>query len=170
MNNHDKNTYVIKEIQKALLSLMKKKALKDISITEIVTKAQVGRASFYRNFKSKEDVLKQYDLSLIKAWGNQSESDPESNIHNVFGSLFDHYQNHRDFYLLLLKNNLTETILATILEVAGPKNEMSNSEAYGKSFIAYGIYGWVIEWMSRGMQESAQEINVLLDNQKKNEE
>lgn len=36
---------------------MKKKRFSDISITEIIQTAKVARASFYRNYDSKEDVL-----------------------------------------------------------------------------------------------------------------
>ena len=30
-----------------------------------------------------------------------------------------------------------------------------------KSFWAYGIYGWMIEWIRRGMQESGNELLTL---------
>lgn len=70
--------------------------------------------------------------------------------------------NHADFYMILYDNNLTDMILDTIKDVSGPKAEMDNKEAYGKAFIAYGIYGWLMEWMSRGMKESEEEINAML--------
>jgi hypothetical protein len=38
---------------------------------------------------------------------------------------------------------------------------MQNLEAYMKSFWAYGIYGWLIEWIKRGMQESGKELSTL---------
>ena len=41
----------------ALSRLMEQKSYENISITEIVKEAQVGRATFYRNFDSKLDVL-----------------------------------------------------------------------------------------------------------------
>ncbi len=47
-------------ITDALLLLMRKKDYKDISITEICEKAGVTRMSFYRNFESKEDILKKW--------------------------------------------------------------------------------------------------------------
>ena len=39
--------------------------------------------------------------------------------------------------------------------------EMQNLEAYMKSFWAYGIYGWMLEWIKRGMQESGKELSAL---------
>lgn len=162
MNNQEKNTYVKKAISDAVIKILKEKSLNDISISEICNVAGVGRASFYRNYQNKEDILKQYNLKLIKEWGERFENDPKSSIHNVFGSLFQHYKDNTDFYMLLYKNDLTYIILNTIKEISGPKPDMNNKDAYGKAFISYGIYGWVVEWMSRGMKDSAEDINEML--------
>ena len=40
----------------------------------------------------------------------------------------------------------------------------SNLEAYLKSFWAYGVYGWIAEWIKRGMIESGQELLKLFKN------
>ena len=162
MNNQEKNTYVRHQITKALLDLMQTKTLAEISISEITAKAEVGRASFYRNYNTKKDILIQHDKMLIKEWGKRFESNPNSSIHNVFGSLFEHYKNHADFYLLLHHNHMTEIILETIKATQKFDDESDNREVYGKAFIAYGIYGWIVEWMARGMKESSEEINAML--------
>ncbi len=41
----------------ALLDLMREKLYQDISVTDVVTKANVARVSFYRNFESTNDIL-----------------------------------------------------------------------------------------------------------------
>lgn len=50
-------SYVKGKITQALLTLMEKQEFNRISITDIVNEAMVGRASFYRNFQDKTDVL-----------------------------------------------------------------------------------------------------------------
>lgn len=52
---------------------------------------------------------------------------------------------------------MMETIIGTIQILP----EMPNLEAYMKSFWAYGIYGWTIEWIKRGMHESGDELKAL---------
>ena len=37
--------------------------------------------------------------------------------------------------------------------------------AYATAFLAHGIYGWIAEWVARGMQESPEEMAALLANQ-----
>ncbi len=57
MSNEGRNAYVIEHINEALLGLARK-SLNEISISEICETAGVGRMSFYRNYESKEDVIK----------------------------------------------------------------------------------------------------------------
>ena len=57
MSNEGRNLYVVRHITDALLKLMQTNRLSDISISQICDEAGVGRASFYRNFQSKEDVI-----------------------------------------------------------------------------------------------------------------
>lgn len=71
----------------------------------------------------------------------------------MFASLFQQYKLHAEFYTLLYKQGLTDIILQTIKDVCGPKPEMGSAEAYAKAFLAYGTYGWVVEWIARGMTD-----------------
>ena len=162
MNNQDKNTYVKKQITSALLRLLHEKPLEKITVSELTDTACVGRVSFYRNFESTQDVLFQQDKRLLSEWTAKFESEPESDLKKMFGSLFQHYKDHADFYMLLYQNGLTETMLEAIKQRCGLTPDIpDNREAYGKAFIAYGIYGWLMEWMARGMVESADEINAM---------
>ena len=68
MNNQEKNTYVRQHILSALLELMETQEFASISIQALVDAAGVGRASFYRNFASKEDVLQQESVRLTNEW------------------------------------------------------------------------------------------------------
>lgn len=65
MNNREKNTYVRSRILSALLAMMQEQPFSDISISALVSRAQVGRASFYRNFADKGDVLQQENDRLM---------------------------------------------------------------------------------------------------------
>ena len=58
MSNEGRNIYVIEHMTESLLTLLENKAIEDISISELCDNAGIGRASFYRNFNSKEDILR----------------------------------------------------------------------------------------------------------------
>ncbi|HHJ0036165.1 TPA: TetR/AcrR family transcriptional regulator, partial [Streptococcus pyogenes] len=50
----------------ALLNLLKTKPLGDITISELVTKAGVSRNAFYRNYTSKEAIIEQLLVGVIR--------------------------------------------------------------------------------------------------------
>ena len=158
MNNEQKNTYVKRQITTALLELLKEKSIADISITELTRKAQIGRVSFYRNFQTKEDILREESDRLINEWGRLYETNPESAPETHFPSLFDFYREHKEFYTILYHEGMTSVMQETILNAIKITPDMANIEAYMKSFWAYGIFGWMIEWIKRGMPESGKEL------------
>ena len=53
--------------------------------------------------------------------------------------------------------------METIVKTIQITPEMPNLEAYMKSFWAYGIYGWMFEWIKRGMKEDgAERLSLFL--------
>ena len=56
MNKSDYSKY---QITQALINLLQKTPIENITITSLVTKAKVSRNAFYNNYQSIEDVLKE---------------------------------------------------------------------------------------------------------------
>ena len=164
MNPQEKNTYVKQQITKALVSLMRKKKITDISISEICDKAQVGRASFYRNYDSKEEVVEKYTESLILTWADEVDMDPGANIYNFFASLFEHFQKNSGFYKTLYKQNMSPMILNAIRKKLNVIPDTEPAVLYSRAFIAYGIFGWIDIWFSNGMRETPEELNRIIVN------
>lgn len=168
MNNQEKNSYVRKQILNTLLRLMKEQEYPRISISMLTTEAQVGRASFYRNFKDKEDVLKKEAERLTLLWKEDYESKEHAAPNELLISLLDFYKEHSDFFLSLYHAGLSDMVLQTLLQHSEITPEIPNALAYLKSSIAYMLYGWIIEWMKRGMQESGTELARMMDEAQKN--
>ena len=151
MSNEARNSYVIEQITEALIGLLRTKPIGEVSISELCAAAGVGRASFYRNFESKEAVLQRKDEALLRQWQKDYDAaaaqakaagrEPE----NLMASLLLFYKKNQD-----------------ILKIAGPAQADANIAAYAKAFIAYGIYGMVCEWIRRGMTESAEALAILM--------
>ena len=59
-----KERSVATDITDALFELLKTKELAQITITELIKKAAVCRASFYRHFYLTEDVIRQYGTAM----------------------------------------------------------------------------------------------------------
>ena len=157
-SNEARNAYVIEHITDALLKLLADKSLADISISEICDLAGVGRASFYRNFESKEDILRKYINKIFKEWTDEADKKENRPLSELLGLLFAHFEKYREFYSLLNERTLIYLLKDVIVGLCGPKPEHSKVEAYARAYAAYALYGWVELWFQRGMKESAEEI------------
>ncbi|MGM9605874.1 MAG: TetR/AcrR family transcriptional regulator [Oscillospiraceae bacterium] len=154
-----KVSYVKQKITDALLHLMKQHSFSEITITQIVQTAGVGRASFYRNYKDKEDVLTQHMAVLIQKWGREFE---QAGKPNIIESLLEHYYAERDFYKLLYESGLSYHMLDTIKAACEIDKEEENISAYLKAWFAGGLFCWVSEWIKRGMAETPETMLRLL--------
>lgn len=162
MNNQEKNSYVKKQILCALLDMMNEQDFNSIPVSALTERAGVGRASFYRNFTSKEEVLQQEADRLTHEWAEEWRQLEPTAPNEFLVSLLNFYKQHSNFYLLLYKAGLSEIVLDTILKSAEITPELPNAMAYLKSAMAYMVYGWVIEWIHRGMQESGTELAKMI--------
>ena len=163
MNKKQETNAFVKEcITTALLQLMSEKPISEISVTEIVKRAGVARVSFYRNFESKENVIELHLVTLIKEWGKDFEA--LGDVSKFSDSLIRHFYKHKDFYLMLYKQNLSNMIYENLRSACEVNKSNVNLERYGKSMLAGMLFGWLDEWMRQGMPESPDEI-ALLSNQ-----
>lgn len=153
------NALVIECITTALLKLMQKQSIDSITITELTQLAGVSRVSFYRNFENKKEVISKHLLSLIQQWGNEFEKLGDESLFS--DSLIRHYYKHKDFYLLLYKQNLSDMIYETLRNACKLDEAQNNIERYTKSMVAGMLFGWIDEWMRQGMPETPDEIALI---------
>lgn len=165
MSNEGRNAYVIQHITDALLKLLYDKPMNDISISELCNTAGVGRASFYRNFENKEDILRAYINQLFHTWMERYEKSNKNLLNELIGAMFTHFEENRDFYKLLNERGLIYLLKDVVIGICGPKPEHSKIEAYATAFVAYSLYGWIEVWFQRGMKESAEEMETLFKSQ-----
>lgn len=157
-SNKARNAYVIEHITDALVELLRDRPVGDISISELCDLAGIGRASFYRNFECKEDILRAYINKLFREWTDEADRKENMPLNELLGLLFSHFEKYRDFYSLLNERNLVYLLKDVIIGLCGPKPEHSKAEAYARAYVAYTLYGWIEVWFQRGMQETAEEI------------
>ena len=157
-----KDYYVEQKLAEALIELLNTRPLNEISVRELCNKAGVGRASFYRHFQSKEEILERHAQSLIQKWAEEFEVAPDSRPWNVFESLFHHLKEHQSFYEALHKTGRDSILRAAIRTRIGLTSNLSNEDAYQKIFFADGISGWVEEWIDRGLPETPEKLNQQL--------
>ena len=165
MSNEGRNTYVVEHITDTILTLLKEKPMADISISELCDKAGVGRVSFYRNYESKEDIIKNRTQQIFHDWVKSCDVQGDIPLSQKLKGLFGHFEANRDFYKLLSDRGLIYIFKDIFMDDYGAKPEDEMFMAYTKAYFASVLYGWIEVWFMRGMRDSAEEIAVLFQNQ-----
>ena len=70
----------------------------------------------------------------------------------MWKDLFRYLKEDDEFYILLEKRGLLFLLGDALYSVCGPKSEQPDSLAFFASYVARGVYGWIEEWIKRGMQ------------------
>lgn len=150
--------YVDEYITNALFNLMKKKKYDEISITEITQKAGVGRMSFYRNFNSKEDIIKKWIENITNNFLENSYINyKQDNTKDYFTKLFNHLEKYKDYATLIYKANLTH-LLKNEFESRILKIYEKEYGIYKSYFLAGGIFNVYYYWLMNECKESPDTI------------
>ena len=64
--NQESNQITRESLEISLMQLLEKKELKKITISELVERAGVSRAAFYRNYSSKEQILEEIFKNTVQ--------------------------------------------------------------------------------------------------------
>lgn len=150
--------YVDEYITNALFTLMKRKKYDDISITEITNKAGVGRVSFYRNFNSKEDIIKNWIENTTNNFLKSSDINfKKDSTKDYFIKLFNHLEKYKEESFLIYKANLIH-LLKSVFENKLLSIHQKEYDNYKSYFLAGGIFNVYYFWLINGCKESSEEI------------
>lgn len=142
----------------ALILLMEKKKYTDISVSEITDKAGVNRSTFYRNFNSKDDILKYYFNQIIYKHYVSVPPDPTS-IPEYLLNTFTHYYGYKKELLLMYKAKVTHILLESLNETfSAVHTDTTVVGRYATRYHTGGIYNAFLLWFDGGMKETPLEM------------
>ncbi|WP_030660746.1 TetR/AcrR family transcriptional regulator [Streptomyces rimosus] len=99
----------------AAYDLFSRRGIRDVGVNEVIHRSQVAKATFYRHFPSKDDLVlafldrreQQWTRGLIEAGARRRGSTPEERLLAVF-DVFDDWFRHPDFDACTFINVLLE--------------------------------------------------------------
>lgn len=156
------NYRVKKNITETLLELMHEKSISEISITEIINRAGVARASFYRNYESKEDVLMTLVDDILEDFKDKADYDL-SNCYTYEHTLrcFKYFKRFRKYVLDLYKFGYGLGLLEK-LNCFHEKNagnmQMDSIEKYRLYVFIGALFDTSIMWLKNGAKEEPEDI------------
>jgi AcrR family transcriptional regulator len=163
-------------IRGALRSLLEEKGFEALTVQQIIDKANVGRATFYAHFDSKDDLLASgfEDLrASLKARQREALSRWTSTEDRVFAfshEMFAHANEYRDVFRGMVGKQSGATIQRLLHKLlvdlvrddvkTTVRRDQEVTEALAQ-FIACGLFGLLIWWLNGNMRLSVADINAL---------
>ena len=149
-------------ITAALFSLLEEKSLSDLRITEIIERAGVARASFYRNYRTKEDVLVTLIRDVLERFGDEMRLDQGTfyTYENVLLS-FRYFQSNREYILDLYRSGF----ISVLMEELNRFHESVEGSMPVASIGKYELYIYIgallntaLIWLTQDAETSPEEL------------
>ena len=156
-------SYAKTELTKALLSLLKKKKLHEITISELCNKAGLSRLSYYRNYDSMEEIIREHLSGITDAFLTSSSANFRTTPREEFiALLFEHMYSIKDLVSLLIRNDLSY-LLKEEFDSAFMKSVSIYNDPY-RCYVASGAYfNLFYYWFINGCKEKPSEVSWMLD-------
>lgn len=104
-------------IMNSLLTLLETKDYANITINMIVDHAGLGRRTFYRHFKTKDDTMKYITEVLMEQFAEKLLENHSSGMEEVAVAYFQFWENYIDVLLLLKKAHVLYFIEDNLAEL-----------------------------------------------------
>ncbi len=156
------NMRVKRSIADALFALMAEKSLTDISITELVGRAGVARASFYRNYSSKEEVFAVSIRDVLDEF--REEMDLTQGTFYILKNIllsFRYFKKYRSYILDLQHSGFSSLLLEELNhfhESVEGTMPYASLEKFGLYMYIGALVNTAVTWLSEGEQVAAEDI------------
>lgn len=169
-------------ISNSFLLLIDEKGFDAITVQDITKKSEINRATFYRHYKDKFDLLEkiiderlEVFLKSInpKSFHSISYQYNEEEPHPIFMALFEHVKEHIDFYKVMLGksginefrvrmlNVIMDTFHNQFIEIF-QKREVKIPEDILLNYIISAYLGVITFWVENGMKYSPKFMAIQL--------
>ncbi|MGM0215863.1 TetR/AcrR family transcriptional regulator [Enterococcus sp. AZ109] len=163
-------------IVEALIRLLKRKNYSDITITNITDEALLGRRTFYRHFKSKDEVVELISLQLVDGFADRLLVEKAETFDEIMKTYFTFWEENIELFLLLNKARLLyyieENIETMIVKVALKVGHVAGDTADAMKIVenhkyefAYKLAGFwklTLVWSEEMPRKSASEMSQLI--------
>ena len=154
-NNIESNHITREAICGALYQLMEKNAYEEITMTDIIRRSGVSRSAVYRNFKTKEEIIREIISNLLK----------KQDLYQ-YPTLFENWRFGFD-YFLSNKKSLDLIVKAHMEHILFDKvNESLRYQKDAPDLVSAMNYGLVmnvmIYWTKCGMPGTAEEAAMRI--------
>lgn len=140
----------------ALLMLLEEKDYQDISIGEIADKAGVNRSTYYRNFSSKEDIIKFFYSYVLDEYVEKIKE--KFSLSDYLVGLFSHFYLYKEQLLMLHKNGLSFLLLDSLNSDFAEFSKLKFESRFEIYYHIGGVFNTMQLWFEDRMNMSPKKI------------
>lgn len=150
------------KIANTLIELMKYEEYEKITIKDISDSSKINRSTYYRNFKSKEDIIK-YKLELImdefiatyKAKNIQKKEE-------YIITILETFYKYKDFFIIIHKEKQIYLLQKVLVECFKYNiDNCSKKELYHVYYHIGGIYNFTVCWIENEMEDDPKTLTKI---------
>lgn len=148
----------------APLQLVVIKPIEKITVDELAAKAGVGRATYFRAFHSKQEVV---TYKIVRLW-DEYASRHNLKIHDRFDldnarAFFAFNLEIRNVLQVLYQADLQQTLYDAFCQVLLDfEQETELLHRFREKYYAYGLYGLLDEWIRNDFQPGPEQMAQML--------
>lgn len=149
-------------IVQALFLLMNEYEYEKISVTDIAAKAGVGRATFYRYFKRKEDVIEFYFTHNTKEFLFEQRYYPrcKADYLSIVRNVFEKFRKNKDCFKLIKRAHLDYLYLDFLNRnfTANFQKEHDGENVYAPYLYAGMLFNVSMRWLENDCADSIETL------------
>ncbi|MBO4560212.1 MAG: TetR family transcriptional regulator [Lachnospiraceae bacterium] len=150
---------VKKKLADALIRLLDKEPLSNITVTKLIAEAGVARVSFYRHYSSLEDILRLLIDELIGRFAAEAPTqNPNFSDLLYMEYSFEFYKKYKKTFLILKESGLSDMIHASIDHFTFLNTkEIPREERDDLSFASGAFYSYAMRWLEQDTPTTPEE-------------
>lgn len=140
----------------SLLELMEKTPFNKISVSNIVDKADVARLTFYRNFKSKEDILTYKGKEILDVINSRLDDESYLSKEKSFEIITNEFMKQSKFLVMICKNDLDHILIKSFRDdISDILNKIFPDISNAKlSFYVGGFTSVILDWFKGNNEDT----------------
>lgn len=151
-------------IREAMITLLNKKSLTEITVSDIVKTANINRGTFYNRYGNPIDVLEEIKEELMQKLSNALMLSKEKNDVDTFlNTIIEHFRKNEEEYRKIIDaipmSVIDKMKQELINEIATLKPDIDNLSLY---LIVNGIAGLYLDFLKDKVKFSYDEIKKTL--------
>lgn len=162
------------EIKRALLEASTNKGMEQVTVQDIIDRADINRATFYYHYRDKKDLITSIESETLEGLiQNICLPDDQFNsfediVYLPILKTLEHVKSFKDVYKILLSSNgstnfywkMLDTLKSSLsdnYELLQQKNlEILNDKSYLVNFIAGAHLSIIIDWVNKDLDSEPQ--------------